>query len=90
VTAALGDEPSRAQEAAGVQAMLKTVVPSLLSIDRSLPKVEQVHVGVELNVRRSVAMLRDVPDLKAKIGTGALDIVGCVYELDTGRIRLLR
>jgi carbonic anhydrase len=90
VTAALEADSSRAHEAGGVQAMLAHVVPSLAGVNRSLPKPEQVHLGVEANVRRSVAMLRETPELKAKVASGALDIVGCVYELNTGKIRMVR
>jgi len=90
VTAALGLDSSRAHEASGIQAMLAHVVPSLKDVDRSLPQAERVHRGVEANVRRSVELLRNTPELKAKIASGALDIVGSVYELDTGRVRILR
>jgi carbonic anhydrase len=90
VTAALGADSSRAHEAAGIQAMLSHVVPSLEAVNRSLPQPEQVHQGVEANVRRSVALLRDTPELKARIASGALDVVGAVYELDTGMVRIVR
>ena len=90
VTAALEAESGRAHEAAGVQAMLSHVVPSLAGVNRSLPKPEQVHLGVEANVRRSVAILRKTPELKAKISSGELDVEGCVYDLATGRIRMVR
>ena len=90
VTAALGSDSSRAREAAGIQTMLAHVEPSLKDVNRSLPRAEQVHLGVEANVRRSVALLRNTHELKAKIASGALDIVGSVYALDTGRIRILR
>lgn len=90
VTAALEADSTRAHEAPGIQAMLAHVVPSLKDVNRSLPPREQVHLGVEANVRRSVALLRNTPDLKAKIASGALEIVGSVYELETGRIRILR
>lgn len=47
-------------------------------------------MGVEANVRRSVALLRETPELKSRIAGGSLDILGAVYELDSGRIRLLK
>jgi carbonic anhydrase len=90
VTAALAADSSRAHEAAGIQAMLSHVVPSLKTVDRSVPQPQQVHLGVEANVRRSVALLRDTPELKERIASGTLDIVGAVYELDTGKVRIVR
>ena len=90
VTAALQPDSARAHEAAGIRTMLSHVAPSLKAVNRSLPQAEQVHLGVEANVRRSVALLRQAPELKAKLASGALDIVGSVYELDTGRVRIIR
>lgn len=90
VTAALEAESARAHEAGGIQDMLAHVVPSLAGVDRKLPMAEQVHLGVEANVRRSVGLLREAPELKAKLASGTLDIVGAVYELNTGKIRLLK
>jgi len=90
VTSALESEYARAREAAGIQAMLSRVATSLENVNRSLPKPEQVHLGVEANVRHSVALLRDAPELKAKIASGELDVVGCVYDLDSGKIHIVR
>jgi len=90
VTAALGADSTWADEALGIQTLLKRIAPSLKDVNRSLPQSEQVHLGVEANVRRSVALLRSTPELKARISSGVLDVVGSVYDLETGRIRLLR
>jgi len=90
VTAALGSSEARGHEAAGIQDMLAHVVPSLAGVNRTLPLPEQVHQGVEANVRRSVEHLRATPDLKSKLAGGTLDIVGAVYDLDTGKVRLLK
>ena len=90
VTAALGADADRAHEASGIQAMLAHVVPSLAGVSRALPATEQVHVGVEANVRRSVALLRETPEFKSRLASGSLDIVGGVYALDTGKVRLLK
>lgn len=90
VTAALEADAARAHEAAAIQEMLAHVVPSLGGVNRALPVPEQVHAGVEANVRRSVSLLRATPELKARIESGSLDIVGAVYELESGKVRLLK
>jgi carbonic anhydrase len=90
VTAALAADTIRAHEAGGIQDMLAHVVPSLAGVNRTLPMPQQVQQGVEANVRRSVALLRATPELKSKLAAGSLDIVGAVYELDTGKVRLLK
>jgi carbonic anhydrase len=90
VTAALSADTTRAHEAGGIQDMLAHVVPSLAGVDRALPMPEQVHQGVEANVRRSVELLRATPELKPRLASGSLDIVGAVYDLGTGKVRLLK
>jgi len=90
VTAALAPDSVRQHEAFGIQQMLAHVFPSLVQIDRSLPPAEQVHQGVEANVRASVDHLRNTPELKEKIANGTLSVVGAVYELETGKVRLLQ
>ena len=90
VTAALEADTTRAHEAGGIRDMLAHVVPSLAGVNRTLPLPEQVHQGVEANVRRSVALLRETPELQSRLAGGSLDIVGAVYELDTGKVRLLK
>jgi carbonic anhydrase len=46
--------------------------------------------AVEANVRHNVQLLRtSSPVLTPMVQSGALDVVGGVYELATGRVRLL-
>jgi carbonic anhydrase len=90
VTAALAPDSVRKREADGIQQMLAHVLPSLVGIDRSLPPAEQVHRGVEANVRASVEHLRNTQELREKIASGKLNVVGAVYELETGKVRVLQ
>jgi len=89
VTAALGSADERSKEPKEIQGLLAFIVPSLKNIDPKLPVAERVSQGVEANVRASVQNLQDSPDLKKIIAEGQLKIVGGVYDLETGKVRML-
>jgi carbonic anhydrase len=90
VTSALLSAEDRSHEAAGIQELLKQIEPALKDIDPALSQAERVHRGVEANVLQSVRQLEATADLmKPHEGVGPM-IVGAVYELDTGKIRLLK
>ena len=89
VTAALGSESEQTKEAKEIQTLLSHILPALKGIDPKLSMKERIALGVEANVRRSVQMLQNSSDLKEKIEGGNLRIVGGVYELETGKVRLL-
>jgi carbonic anhydrase len=88
VTAALGAGGGEAQE---FTHLLERLKPALSGIDPGLPAKQRIHLGVEANVRHSVARLRQIVEREGRsqeIPPG-LRIVGGVYELETGRVRLL-
>lgn len=90
VTAALGSKSEQIKEAKEIQTLLSHILPALKGIDPKLSTKERIALGVEANVRRSVQMLLNSSDLKEKIDGGHLRIVGGVYELETGKVRLLK
>lgn len=67
--------------------LIERLKPSLKGIDRSLPRETQIHLGVEANVRRSVHQLMDIA--RRENHQDRVRIMGAVYELDTGRVRVL-
>ncbi len=89
VTAALEPEAARSKEAKDIQELLALILPALKGIDPKLRPTERVSRGVESNVRWSIQQLQNAPDLKEKIAGGHLRIVGGIYELETGKVRLL-
>jgi carbonic anhydrase len=89
VTAALEPEAARNKEAKDIQEVLALILPALKGIDPKLSLTERVSRGVESNARWSMQQLQNAPDLKEKIAGGHLRIVGGVYELETGKVRLL-
>ena len=84
VTAALEVATAEPRE---LRQLLAAILPGVAGIDASLPHEERVHLGVEANVRESVRRLNAIADREGRRNPVAL--VGAVYELDTGRVRIL-
>ena len=86
VTAALGAADGEAEE---LTHLLDRVKPALRGIDPALPLDEQVRLGVEANVRRAVQQLSEIAERESEAAPPGLRIVGAVYELESGRVRVL-
>jgi carbonic anhydrase len=89
VTAALSSAADRQKEAQGIQALLNELEPGLTKIDPALAPVERVHKGVEANVRWSMQQLANTPELMHPHEGAAPTIVGAVYDLASGTVRVL-
>jgi carbonic anhydrase len=86
VTAALGAHDEEPKE---LVTLLGRIAPALEEIDPALPLEERIHLGVEANVRQSVSQLRAIQNrLELPEGERSL-IVGAIYELETGKVRVL-
>ena len=90
VTSALLSAEDRSHEASAVQELLNQIEPALRDLDPKLGQAERVHRGVEANVRQSVRQLQATSDLMQPHEGAAPMIVGAVYELETGKVRLLQ
>jgi carbonic anhydrase len=89
VTAALSPESQRQKEPPEVQSLLKSIQPALKDINPTLAGDEQLHAAVEANVRLSMDRLSEIPDLKESLDGGKFKIIGGIYSLATGEVRLL-
>lgn len=88
VTAALSTEAERKHEAPEIQILLDRITPSLKDLATGTPEA-RVHAGVEANARMSARDLVGTPLLKERIAKGELQVKAAVYELATGKVRLL-
>ena len=87
VTAAFGAfDPHTPVELVG---LLELVSEALVDIDPSLPIEARIHLGVEANVRHSVDQLKQIADRIDNPQENRATIVGGVYELETGRVRMI-
>ena len=72
-----------------VQTLLHSIVPGMTGLDPKLPAVKLLSHAVENNVRWTVQQILDSPEGKARVTEGRMKIVGAVYEIETGRVRLI-
>ena len=49
----------------------------------------RLALAVESNVRWTTNQIRATPEARARTGEGRLKVVGAVYEIESGRVRLL-
>lgn len=70
-------------------ALLQLVRPSVEGIDESLPHDHKIHAGVEANVRRTVKGLVAIMKRDKRLLEHKTLILGGVYELKTGLVRIL-
>ncbi len=88
VTAALeakgpNGEPQRLEE------LLHLIEPALRDLDPDLKGPVRLSAAVEANVRWSMRQLTALPGARRLIAEAALEVAGAVYDLDTGKVRLL-
>ena len=89
VAASLAALRQGAAERSRIQILLESIKPGLEGIPADTPPEDLLRTGVEANVRWSMHQLLDTPEGRARLAEGQLKLVGAVYELATGRVRLL-
>ncbi len=89
VAAALETKHAGAQHHSRIQRLVENVLPALADIDARLPAKEQLTRAIESNVRWTVRRIAESPEGQAHLAEGRLKIVGAVYEIETGRVRIL-
>ncbi|SFM04063.1 carbonic anhydrase [Variovorax sp. OV329] len=89
VEAAIGTHFHAAQHRSRIELLLEQITPALAGLDVSQPPETLLQQAVEANVRHTVASLRATPEAQAREQEGLMQLVGAVYELQTGRVRFL-
>jgi carbonic anhydrase len=90
VTAAVQERLDGRKDVKEIQSLIDQIEPSLASVDRKLSVEDQVRAGVEANVLQSTTILSALPELAKSIQAKTLKIIPAVYDLQTGRVRLLK
>jgi carbonic anhydrase len=90
VSAALELKFKRAKEPEHIDALVQLIEPGLKDIDPMLAPDKQLSAAVEANVRWSMKQLAELPDAKKALEDKRFEMVGAVYELATGNVRMLR
>jgi carbonic anhydrase len=89
VRAALEARLGGAREPSRIEALLHGIVPALTGIDPGLDPVARLEAAVEANVLWSLAQLRATPEVQGREAEGVMKLVGAVYDLATGGVRIL-
>jgi carbonic anhydrase len=86
VTAALDAKLKRAREPERIEALVRMIEPGLKDIDPKLSPDKQLHAAVEANVRWSMKQLAELPEIKKSLKDRRLEMMGAVYDLETGKV----
>ena len=89
VTAALQADADLNQEPNEIRSLVSKIKPATKKVKQDLPFEERLNLSVAENVRKSVEELKAVTDLAAAEKESRTEIIGCVYEIKTGRVRML-
>ena len=89
VTAALQKMEDIEKEPNEIQALVGKIKPAVRKFDAGVAFKERLQTSVEDNVRNSVKLLKAIPDLAKAETESRTKIVGTVYEIETGRVRVI-
>ena len=89
VTAALQTKETRGAEPREIRNLVSKITPSLENVSSEGGLDIHLKKCVEANVRWSVLQLSRIPDLQKAVAEKRTSIVGGVYDLASGRIRIL-
>jgi carbonic anhydrase len=88
VKAALAHKVNGAQQRSRIQILVNNILPGLPEFGGHLSETEQLARAIEANVRWSMKQILETPEAQDAIKTGA-KLVGAVYDIATGQVRLL-
>jgi carbonic anhydrase len=89
VQAALATKFQGSLERSRIQLLLAQMLPALDELDPQLPPRQMLERAVEANVRWSMRKIVETPEGRARMAEYRMKLVGAVYDIATGRVRLL-
>ena len=89
VSAALASIYHRAEHPERIEALVKMIEPGLKDLDPKLMGEAQLKAAVEANVRWSMHQIAESPEGKKALEEKRFDMVGAVYQLETGAVRFM-
>lgn len=90
IQAALATKYQGAQQRSRIQLLVDALLPALEDLDPGLSGAERLACAVETNVRWTLRVILDSPEGRARVAEGRVKYVGAIYEIETGRVRILR
>jgi carbonic anhydrase len=89
VHAALDRKFRDAMQPSRIELLIQSILPSLESIDEHADPKAQIASAVEANVRWSIRKIAESPEGRARSAEGAYMLVGAIFEIATGKVKLL-
>jgi carbonic anhydrase len=89
VSAALETKHEGAQHHSRIQRLVENILPGLPDFEPQLAPQAQLAQAIEGNVRWTMSRIANSPEGQARLAEGWMKIVGAVYEIESGRVRLL-
>jgi carbonic anhydrase len=89
VKAALESLLHGVQHLSRIQILVDSIVPSLEHVDRALPPQDALAAAVEANVRATMRAILESPEGQSRVRNGSRKLVGAIYDIASGRIRVL-
>lgn len=89
VTAALDHLTHSMAEPDEIVTLLYRIEPALTDLPKGLDREHRIRQAVQRNVAMGVQRLSQVPDLMKSLKSGKLKIVGCIYDMHTGKVEFL-
>ena len=89
VKAALASRNEGIQHHSRIQILVDCNLPAMEHVDLSVPPDAQLAQAVEANVRETIRVIRESPEGRARSEEGWMKLVGAIYDLSSGRVRLL-
>lgn len=89
VKAALETRMHGVQPLSRIQILVDDILPGLSDIDAELSPAEQLERAVEANVRWTMRQIVATPEAQQRLAEGRVKLVGGIFEIASGRVRLL-
>lgn len=87
--AALETQLRGVQQRARIQLLIDNILPGLLDPDPQLSPLAQLDRAVEANVRWTLGQVLETSEAQARLAEGRMQLVGAVYEIESGGVRFL-
>lgn len=68
---------------------MDTLLPAPPDFDAQVPLQVRLNRAVESNVRWTLRQILESPEWEARRAEGRMKVVGAIYEIENGRVRLL-
>jgi carbonic anhydrase len=89
VTAALDAKLKRATEPERIETLVRMIEPGLKDIDLKQSPGKQLSAAVKANVRWSMTQLAGLPEVKRALADKNFEMMGAVYDSETGKVSLV-